>query len=43
MKTILVNGTAGFIWAALVIRLLENVENVVRLYDLNSYYDTNLK
>jgi len=43
MKTILVTGAAGFIGAALVVRLLENGENVVGLDDLNSYYDTSLK
>ncbi len=42
MKTILVTCTAGFIGAALVIRLLENVVNVAGLDYLNSYYDTNL-
>tara|TARA_B100000579_G_C22847926_1_gene865556 strand:- start:5318 stop:6343 length:1026 start_codon:yes stop_codon:yes gene_type:complete len=43
MKSILVTGAAGFIGAALVIRLIENGENVIGLDDLNSYYDTNLK
>ena len=43
MKTILVTGAAGFIGAALVIRLIENGENVIGLDDLNSYYDTKLK
>ena len=43
MKTILVTGAAGFIGAALVIRLIENGENVIGLDNLNSYYDTNLK
>ena len=43
MKTILVSGAAGFIGAALVIRLIENGENVIGLDNLNSYYDQNLK
>ena len=43
MKTILVTGASGFIGAALVIRLIENGENVIGLDDLNSYYDPNLK
>ena len=43
MKKILVTGAAGFIGAALVIRLLEKGENVIGLDDLNSYYDINLK
>ena len=43
MKTILVTGAAGFIGAALVVRLLENGENVIGLDNLNSYYDPNLK
>ena len=43
MKTILVTGAAGFIGAALAIRLIENGENVIGLDDLNSYYDPNLK
>ena len=43
MKTILVTGAAGFIGAALVIRLLEKGENVIGLDDLNSYYDPLLK
>tara|TARA_B100000579_G_scaffold435085_1_gene457482 strand:- start:317 stop:1342 length:1026 start_codon:yes stop_codon:yes gene_type:complete len=43
MKKILVTGSAGFIGAALVIRLIENGENVIGLDDLNSYYDPNLK
>ena len=43
MKKILVTGAAGFIGAALVIRLLENGENVIGLDNLNSYYDPNLK
>jgi len=43
MKKILVTGAAGFIGAAIVIRLLEKGENVIGLDNLNSYYDTNLK
>ena len=43
MKTILVTGSAGFIGAALVIRLLEQGENVVGLDNLNTYYDPILK
>ena len=43
MKTILVTGAAGFIGAALVLRLIENGENVIGLDNLNSYYDPNLK
>tara|TARA_Y100001968_G_scaffold325911_1_gene367999 strand:- start:135 stop:1160 length:1026 start_codon:yes stop_codon:yes gene_type:complete len=43
MKKILLTGAAGFIGAALAIRLLENGENVIGFDDLNSYYDINLK
>ena len=43
MKNILVTGAAGFIGAALVIKLLENGENVIGLDNLNSYYDPHLK
>ena len=43
MRTILVTGAAGFIGAALVVRLIENGENVIGLDNLNSYYDQNLK
>ena len=43
MKKILVTGAAGFIGAALVIRLIENGEDVIGLDNLNSYYETNLK
>ena len=43
MKTILVTGAAGFIGAALAVRLIENGENVIGLDNLNSYYDPKLK
>ena len=43
MKSILVTGAAGFIGAALVLRLLEEGENVIGLDNLNSYYDPKLK
>ena len=43
MKKILVTGVAGFIGAALAIRLLKNGENIIGVDDLNSYYDINLK
>ncbi len=43
MQKILVTGAAGFIGAALVIRLLEKGESVIGLDDLNSYYDPLLK
>ena len=43
MKNVLVTGAAGFIGAALVIKLLENGENVIGFDDLNSYYDPQLK
>ena len=43
MKKILVTGAAGFIGAALVIRLLEKGENVIGLDNLNAYYDPHLK
>jgi len=43
MKKILVTGAAGFIGAALVIRLLEKGNIVIGLDDLNSYYDPLLK
>ena len=43
MKEILVTGAAGFIGAALSMRLLENGENVIGLDNLNPYYDINLK
>ena len=45
MKTILVTGSAGFIGANLVLRLLENQEptKIVGLDNLNNYYDPSLK
>ena len=45
MKTILVTGSAGFIGANLVLRLLENKEptRIVGLDNLNHYYDPSLK
>ena len=43
MKTLLVTGAAGFIGAALVIRLLQKGCNVIGVDNLNLYYDFNLK
>jgi len=45
MKTILVTGSAGFIGANLVMRLLESQEavKIVGLDNLNNYYDPSLK
>ena len=45
MKTILVTGSAGFIGANLVLRLLESQEpvKIIGLDNLNNYYDPNLK
>ena len=45
MKTILVTGSAGFIGANLVLRLLESQEpvKIVGLDNLNNYYDLSLK
>ena len=40
---ILVTGAAGFIGAALVIKLLENGEKVIGIDNINSYYDPSLK
>ena len=38
-KTVLVTGAAGFIGAALSIRLLQRGDRVVGLDNLNDYYD----
>ena len=45
MKTVLVTGSAGFIGAALVERLLDGSEplRIVGLDNLNGYYDPALK
>ena len=45
MKTILVTGSAGFIGANLVLRLLEGQEptKIIGLDNLNNYYDPSLK
>ena len=45
MKSILITGSAGFIGANLVLRLLENQEptKIVGLDNLNAYYDPSLK
>ena len=45
MKSVLVTGSAGFIGANLVLRLLENQEpiKIVGLDNLNAYYDPSLK
>jgi UDP-glucuronate 4-epimerase len=40
---LLVTGSAGFIGAALTLRLLERGDEVVGLDNLNDYYDVNLK
>ncbi len=40
---VLVTGTAGFIGAALTLRLLERGDEVVGIDNLNDYYDVNLK
>ena len=42
-RTILVTGAAGFIGAALSIRLLQRGNRVVGLDNLNDYYDPSLK
>ena len=42
-KTVLVTGAAGFIGAALSIRLLQRGDRVVGLDNLNDYYDPTLK
>ena len=41
--SILVTGSAGFIGAAIVKRLLLEGHNVIGLDNYNNYYDTNLK
>ena len=45
MQSILVTGSAGFIGANLVLRLLERQESltIVGLDNLNNYYDPSLK
>lgn len=45
MKKILVTGSAGFIGANLVLRLLDSVEllHIVGMDNLNDYYDPSLK
>ena len=40
---VLVTGTAGFIGAALTIRLLERGDEVIGIDNVNDYYDVNLK
>ncbi|MBK1690639.1 NAD-dependent epimerase [Ectothiorhodospira mobilis] len=40
---VLVTGTAGFIGAALALRLLERGDEVIGVDNLNDYYDVNLK
>ena len=42
-KTFLITGAAGFIGAALSIRLLNRGEKVIGIDDLNNYYDPKLK
>jgi len=42
-RTVLVTGVAGFIGAALALRLLERGDRVVGIDNLNSYYDPALK
>ena len=41
--TVLVTGAAGFIGAAVALRLLESGERVIGLDNLNAYYDPALK
>ena len=43
VENILITGAAGFIGAALAIRLLNRGENVIGIDNLNNYYDPNLK
>ena len=40
---ILVTGSAGFIGAALCLKLLNSGEDVIGIDNLNNYYDVNLK
>jgi len=42
-RNIVVTGAAGFIGAAVVIKLLNRGENVIGIDNLNNYYDPNLK
>ena len=42
-RTVLVTGAAGFIGAALSIRLLQRGDRVVGLDNLNDYYDPSLR
>ena len=42
-RNILITGAAGFIGAALSIRLIERGETVIGIDNLNNYYDNNLK
>ena len=42
-RTVLVTGAAGFIGAALSMRLLQRGDRVVGLDNLNDYYDPGLK
>tara|TARA_Y100000991_G_scaffold125822_1_gene94761 strand:+ start:1151 stop:2194 length:1044 start_codon:yes stop_codon:yes gene_type:complete len=42
-RNILITGAAGFIGAALSIKLLKRGENVIGIDNLNKYYDPNLK
>ena len=42
-RTFLITGAAGFIGAALSIRLLKKGEKVIGIDNLNNYYDPNLK
>ena len=42
-RPVLVTGAAGFIGAALSLRLLERGERVVGIDNVNSYYDPQLK
>ncbi len=43
VENILITGAAGFIGAALCIRLLKRGENIIGVDNLNDYYDPNLK